>query len=147
MARRLLIFPVPVRLNRLAAPLFVLIFGISLSIPCLLMVDGRHHHDHGASFHLGRRFDRRVTYKELHQFLQDHLPPVGMNDLPPPKPDRHLDFVAFLKEPPGMLGLGLEVVVIGFGTDLKLLDLDDFLFFLGLLCFFCLLYTSPSPRD
>ena len=69
---------------------------------------------------------------------------IGIGHLPTTETDGHLDLVAGLKEANNVPDLDLEIMNIGPGPHLDLLDLDYGLFFLGLLGPFALLIFKFS---
>lgn len=117
---RRVIFPVPVILNRFAAVLLVLIFGIAL-----LLRRGRlwnQDHDHHAS--IQRRDplngpEIRHRFRELFQLLPAQL---GVRDLARLEHAGDLDLVALAEELPRLDDAGLQVVLRNSRTDLYTLN-------------------------
>ena len=56
---------------------------------------------------------------------------LRVSHFPAPKHDGHLDLVALLQKPPGILEFELEVMLLGFGAHLDFLEFDLGGFFLG----------------
>jgi len=83
-----------------------------------------HNHEHLPTIHTGRRLDNcevlagRVYAKAL------LLPDVAVRKLATTEPDGHLDLVALFEKAARVPDLGVEVVVVGFRTDLDFFDLN-----------------------
>ena len=124
---RRVIFPVPVILNRFAAVLFVLIFGIFL-----LLSSGRwlseQNHGHHSSFHLRSAFDDRDICHKFSEPVQLLPPEFRVSDLTGPEHTRHFNFVALSNELPCFSDTSLDVVFRNTRTNLYTLY-----FLLGLL--------------
>src|SRR5512140_1402941 len=148
-----LIPPAPVARNRLLAPRFDFIFGMSYSScfcaggavgacgACgasfvagvgggadglLFMHRGGDDGHHRLPFHLRSRLHLRDVGDRLHDVLQDLEAALrGVGEFPSAEPDGHLALVAFLKEAADMLQLRVQVVLFRLRPDLDLLDLDD----------------------
>src|SRR4051794_41066533 len=131
------ILPEPVTLKRLAAPLWVFIFGMSAllclfrRLRCFLLlwsflllrlllvaaalrrrpgplVGGQDHH-HVAAVELWRRFDLGTRRQLVGDPVEVSLAEVGVGHLPPSEHDRVLPFVALVEEVGALPRLGVEV--------------------------------------
>src|SRR5512139_1876841 len=81
---------------------------------------------HRLPLHLRRGLDLRDVRDRLRDVLQHLEAALGrVRQLPSPEPDGHLHLVPLLQEAADVLELRVQVVLLGLGADLDLLDLDD----------------------
>src|SRR5512139_416372 len=81
---------------------------------------------HRLPLHLRRGLHLGDVRDRLHDVLQDLEPALGrVGQLPPAEPDGNLDLVPLFQEAADVLELGVQVVLLGLGPYLDLLDLYD----------------------
>ena len=133
----LLIFPLPVRRKRFAAPRLVFIFGISMVLlgpvgPNEQLLERRENHRHNPALKTRAGFDFPdflEIFRDPKQYIASQL---GVGHLPSPKHHGQLDFVALFQEPSSVAGLEVVIVVFDPGAKLHLFDLNVVLLLLRL---------------
>src|ERR1700730_147080 len=98
-----------------------------------------HDHGHLPAFHPRHLLDFGELLEVVPDAHQDVHPELLMRQLTPTEPHRHLDLVAFLDEFDHAAHFYIVIVVVDAGAQFDLFDLDDFLFFAGLILFLLLL--------
>src|SRR6185437_1759499 len=144
-----LIFPVAVSRTRLAAPLWVLSFGMIDSLLLInLLTVGRlwlggaaslmslwpKDDKHLVSFHPRARFNFTNIGEVLLEFFQYARPEFTVRHLATAKPDRRFNLVALLEPLARMLHAIFVVVIVRSRSKLYFLDRDRYLLFLRLVC-------------
>ena len=125
-----MIFPVPVTLKRLAAPLCVFNFWFMLfleSLSFLRSEDG----DQIRSFHFGSRFHDSHFGQFFNQAIDNGSTDALMNDFASSEEYRRLDFVSLGQEADDVILLEDVIVFVRIRTKLHFLDRDVFLMLLG----------------
>ena len=133
----LLIFPLPVRRKRFAAPRLVFIFGISMVLlgpvgPNEQLLERRENHRHNPALKTRAGFDFPdflEIFRDPKQYIASQL---GVGHLPSPKHHGQLDFVALFQEPSSVAGLEVVIVVFDPGAKLHLFVLNVVLLFFRL---------------
>jgi hypothetical protein len=95
--------------------------------------------EHAPPFHLWSYFDYGDVCECFNEFVQCCLAKIHMGNFPAAEDDSYFCLVPFFNKPAGMLYLEVQVVIVGFGTKLDLLDHYLYLLLAGFLEFFALL--------
>ena len=90
-----------------------------------LFLDGVDDDEHALAFQLGHLFEFAVLFDGLREFEEDEFALVLIDDGSSLEEDADLHLAALFQEADGVVGLELEVVVVGLGAHADLLD-DDF---------------------
>src|SRR5450432_827380 len=80
---------------------------------------------HRARFHHRARLDVGDVFELLEDDVELLVSLFGVRDLAAAEANRELHLVAALEEPPRRLHFEVDVVIVGLGPELDLLDLDD----------------------
>ena len=86
---------------------------------------------HLTTFHAGVLFDDAQILDGFEDTVALEHTDVAVRELAAPEPDGHLDLVAFSEETPSVAHLDIEVVLVGLGAELDLLDADGHLLLAG----------------
>ena len=89
-------------------------------------------HDHVPALQPGWLLDRGYLFQRLGKAIQLHPPAIEMDHLSTSEHHRHFRLVPFFQESLGVPRLELEIVILGLGPKLDLLDQNDRLLLLGL---------------
>jgi len=89
---------------------------------------GGQDHDHVPALKLRVLLDHCHLLERIGKAVQLQLAPIEVDHLPTAEHHRHLRLVPLLQESLSVLGLKLEVVILGLGPELDLFDLNDRLF-------------------
>ena len=125
-----MIFPVPVTLKRLAAPLCVFNFWFIVFLESLCFLRSEDC-DQIRSFHFGSCFHDSHFGQFFNEAIDDGSTDTLMDDFASPEENRRFDFIALAQEADDVILFEHVIVLVRVGTKLHFLDRDVFLMLSG----------------